>query len=276
MKYNNDDNKNQSSSIRLSELNSDLQHKFSKFNTKNDGELSIEEALQGLVTLQKQSNNYKKMLYLMVPIIIITLASIFGMNILAINLTKEIKTKTDSFSNSNYLVNNNGDSIKVESYSNNIDLLSFLFNYSPENLNSINKLQFGGYNNISLLFLDINTIHFEENVNNSTSRVTMKTNTIWFSIDSDGSYEVNFNSNIINPDRSDFSIYHSVSQSLNILTNNYKNRFLNSVKIIPKDSIVLTDTHPVQVTVTRPPIVTTENLGIGGFTMNPKCGKIRC
>ena len=32
-----------------------------QFDTTNDGELSLEEAIQGLVALQKQSNNYKKM-----------------------------------------------------------------------------------------------------------------------------------------------------------------------------------------------------------------------
>lgn len=37
------------------------------------GEFTIEEAIQGLVALQKQSNNYKRMLYFIVPLMTIIL-----------------------------------------------------------------------------------------------------------------------------------------------------------------------------------------------------------
>jgi hypothetical protein len=78
-------------SVRLSTLNPAIKERVQKFDIKNDGELDIEEAMQGLITLQKQSNNYKKMIWFLIPIICLVLAGTFGTTILAINLTKEIK-----------------------------------------------------------------------------------------------------------------------------------------------------------------------------------------
>ena len=81
------------SGVRLSTLNPQVREKLVKFDTANDGELSIEEAIQGLVTLQKQSNNYKRMLYLIVPLMMIMLACVLGVNILAIQLTKDLQAQ---------------------------------------------------------------------------------------------------------------------------------------------------------------------------------------
>ena len=55
---------NSKQGIRLSVLNSAVRERVEKFDTGNDGELDINEAMQGLITLQKQSNNYKKMIWL--------------------------------------------------------------------------------------------------------------------------------------------------------------------------------------------------------------------
>ena len=52
--------------VRLSVLNPALRERVEKFDTGNDGELDINEAIQGLITLQKQSNNYKKMIWLLI------------------------------------------------------------------------------------------------------------------------------------------------------------------------------------------------------------------
>ena len=79
----------QRTSVRLSTLNPQVREKLVKFDTGNDGELTIEEAIQGLVALQKQSNNYKRMLYFIVPLMTIMLACVLGVNILAIQLTKD-------------------------------------------------------------------------------------------------------------------------------------------------------------------------------------------
>ena len=77
--------------IQLEDLNVDIRNKLAKFNTSNSGKLTTEELLQAAITLQKQSNNYKRMLYLMIPVMLFMIASIFGITILAINLTKDLK-----------------------------------------------------------------------------------------------------------------------------------------------------------------------------------------
>ena len=90
-------NKNEVSSVRLSAINVDLRNKMAKFDTKNEGELSVEDMMHAIVTLQKQSNNYKRLIYLLVPVIFVLVASIFGTTILAINLTKETRINSDGY-----------------------------------------------------------------------------------------------------------------------------------------------------------------------------------
>ena len=81
---------NNKSSIRLSVLNPQVRERVEKFDTGNDGELDINEAMQGLIALQKQSNNYKKMIWLLIPVLSLMIGATFGTTILAINLTKDI------------------------------------------------------------------------------------------------------------------------------------------------------------------------------------------
>ena len=81
-------------SVRLSVLNPQVRERVEKFDTGNDGELDINEAMQGLIALQKQSNNYKKMIWMLIPILSLMIAATFGTTILAINLTKDIKSST--------------------------------------------------------------------------------------------------------------------------------------------------------------------------------------
>ena len=99
-------------SVRLSVLNPSLRERVEKFDTENDGELDINEAMQGLITLQKQSNNYKKMIWLLIPVLCMVLAGSFGTTLLAINLTKEIKSSTIE-GNIPVLKTNNGETISI-------------------------------------------------------------------------------------------------------------------------------------------------------------------
>lgn len=89
-----DIHKSDKHTVRLSTLNVNLRSKMAKFDSANDGELSVEDMLHAIVTLQKQSNNYKRMLYIILPVMIIVVASIFGTTMLALNLTKEMKVNS--------------------------------------------------------------------------------------------------------------------------------------------------------------------------------------
>jgi hypothetical protein len=247
-------------SIRLSQLNPELKDRFQKFDTGNDGELSIEEALQGLVTLQKQSNNYKKILYLFSPILLISLACFFGMNILAINLTKDIKYSTSQ--DVNYLVNKNGDSIKVESYSQNLNFIDLLSTSSIEELFSVTKLQFGGYDDVPLLNLPVNSI-IVEGINNDTTTIIVSTPYILFKLSSDSSYSVEYTNNI--QDTYSIYVFHIVSQSLNHISISIENS-VNQMSKVAKNSnvkVIITVLHDDNKPKTR---------GIGGFG----CSKSRC
>lgn len=99
-------------SVRLSVLNPALRERVEKFDTGNDGELDINEAMQGLIALQKQSNNYKKMIWMLIPILSLMIAATFGTTILAINLTKDIKSSTIE-GNIPVLKTTNGETISV-------------------------------------------------------------------------------------------------------------------------------------------------------------------
>lgn len=100
------------SSIRLSVLNPKVRERVEKFDTENDGELDINEAMQGLIALQKQSNNYKKMIWLLIPVLCMVLAGSFGTTLLAINLTKEIKSSIIE-GNIPVLKTTNGETISI-------------------------------------------------------------------------------------------------------------------------------------------------------------------
>jgi hypothetical protein len=131
-------------SIRLDDLNKEVRERVQKFDTGNDGELDINEAVQGLITLQKQSNNYKKMIWLLIPVLCLVLAGSFGTTILAINLTKDIHQ------NSGILTSkvDNTPIRTVEATSKDL-MFSSLFS---TDYNMISKLHFGG------MTLNVNSI----------------------------------------------------------------------------------------------------------------------
>ncbi len=80
--------------VRLDDLNPQVRERVQKFDTRNDGELDIHEAMSGIITLQKQSNNYKKTMYVVSSVLVITLCCMFGINMLAIHITKDMKSST--------------------------------------------------------------------------------------------------------------------------------------------------------------------------------------
>jgi hypothetical protein len=81
-------------SVRLDDLNPVVRERVQKFDTRNDGELDIHEAMSGIITLQKQSNNYKKTMYVIASVLLVTLLCMFGINVLAIHITRDVKSST--------------------------------------------------------------------------------------------------------------------------------------------------------------------------------------
>jgi len=77
--------------IRLSQLNDQVANKLRKFDTTNDGGLSSHELVSAVVTLQKQSDAYKKVIWLLIPVLCLLVMSVFGMTLLAIRVTKDVK-----------------------------------------------------------------------------------------------------------------------------------------------------------------------------------------
>ncbi len=104
--------KTMSAHIRLDDLNSDVARKLRKFDTSNDGVIDNKEAIQALITLQKQSDNYKKMIWVLIPVLIIAIGCVFGTTMLAIHLTQQIKITDGS-----YLTTMNGEPTRVVSSS---------------------------------------------------------------------------------------------------------------------------------------------------------------
>lgn len=125
-------------SIDLENLNVDIRNKLAKFNTSNSGKLTNEELLQAVITLQKQSNNYKRLIYMMIPVMIFMIASIFGTTILAINLTKDLKI------NSNGLLvgTNNNEVISTSVAVNYSSLHDWLSSENTNALKEIHALEF--------------------------------------------------------------------------------------------------------------------------------------
>ena len=170
----------QRTSVRLSTLNPQVREKLVKFDTENDGELTIEEAIQGLVALQKQSNNYKKMIYILVPIMVLMIASIFGVNMLALKLTKDLQsTSTDSV---NVLTNKDGNVLATSYYSEKINFMEWL---NDQYSSSIDSIKFGE------LKLDVNGLYLDRQ--NNVSRLYVSTPLLHFYIGNDMTFDIGYN-----------------------------------------------------------------------------------
>jgi hypothetical protein len=196
--------------IRLSQLNTEVRDKVKKFDTGNDGSLSIEEAVQGLVALQKQSNNYKRLLYMIVPILVLTLGAVLGCNILSIYLTKDLKVQGQT----PVLSDIRGNVVQTATYSLTGTFLDLLQSGSLEQLYSTINIRMDGLN------LPVQSV-FVEGIGNSTTSVTMSTPFVWFKIVSDGSYDLGYNS-WVNPntDKLGQISYHVLSTNLQLLQQN--------------------------------------------------------
>lgn len=167
------------SGIRLSSLNTEIRDRLTKFDTTNDGELSLEEAIQGLIALQKQSNNYKRTLYLLFPVMFLMIASIFGVNMLALKLTKDLHSETTN--SVPVLTNKDGNILSTSAYSKSINMIDWLnYEYSP----SIDTITFGDLN------LNVNGVYLERLSN--VSRIYVSTPLIYFYIGNDMTFDVGY------------------------------------------------------------------------------------
>ena len=168
----------QKPSIRLSTLNPQVREKLVKFDTANDGELSLEEAIQGLVTLQKQSNNYKRMLYLLVPLMTVMLACVLGVNILAIQLTKDLSTSTTT--GNPVLTNKQGNVVSTSSYSYSKGLTDWLLYGEYDMLETIN---------FDTLNLKVDSMYLEKE-DTGVNTLYISTPVLWFSLSSNSTYNI--------------------------------------------------------------------------------------
>jgi hypothetical protein len=257
----NKDNENTSfedrRSIRLSTLNPKVREKLSKFDTLNDGEINLEEAIQGLVTLQKQSNNYKKTVYLLVPLMIIMLGCVLGINILAINLTKDIKTS--GIENSNFLTNKQGEIVSTVSYTESKNFFEWLFEGSNNFVDILN---------IGTLRLKVDSLYLEEF--NQTSTIYVSTPNIWFSLCSNGSY-------IIENVQGEYN--NKIKALVEEQLQNYQDHVLTNfqTKTTLKEMTVIVDRpNPNDIIKTDNRAPTETTVAIGGFscvkTSTRKCG----
>ena len=250
--------KQKMSSIRLSQLNTDLQGKLSKFDTLNDGALSIEEAVQGLVALQKQSNNYKRMLYLQIPIMILLLACMLGVNILAINITKEIQTSspTNGFGT---LTDRHNNPVMVSNFNKDIDLFDFLSTATASSYSDISTLQFGGFDNVPLLVLPIQAVIVN---NTNEANITIGSSvTVTFS---QGSFTIISNC-IIEPNQNNTSRTCNLSFSVDMLNNNFVDENIKFILNESLNQLVLSKQRPLYsqkwsiLDLFKPPIVQIQN-----------------
>jgi hypothetical protein len=172
----NSENKKQS--VRLSTLNQQVRERVEKFDTGNDGELDINEAMQGLIALQKQSNNYKKMIWMLIPILSLMIAATFGTTILAINLTKDIN-QNDGILTSKV---DNTPIRTVEATSKNL-MFSSLFS---NDYNMITKLHFGS---VTLNVIDI----YQYTQQDNTKTVYVNSDMLLLGLNQTGSFIINYN-----------------------------------------------------------------------------------
>ena len=164
--------------VRLDTLNPQVRERVEKFDIGNDGELDINEAMQGLITLQKQSNNYKKMIWMLIPVLTLMVAATFGTTILAINLTKDIN-QNDGILTSKV---DNTPIRTVEATSKDL-MFSSLFS---NDYNMISKLHFGN------VVLNVNDI-YQHTEQDNTKTVYVNSDMIFLGLNQTGSFMIKYN-----------------------------------------------------------------------------------
>jgi len=124
-------------SISLTSLNDEVQKKVKKFNTTNDGELTLEQAVQGLITLQKQSNNYKKMVWFLIPVLIGLIAATFGTTMLAFKINQQTQVSGSS------LVSMDGSTVRTaQAHATDGNLFDITFSADFENIDYLQSNHF--------------------------------------------------------------------------------------------------------------------------------------
>jgi len=172
----NSENKKQA--IRLSVLNPQVRERVEKFDIGNDGELDINEAMQGLITLQKQSNNYKKMIWMLIPVLSLMVAATFGTTILAINLTKDINQNDG-------ILTSKADNTPIRTVEATSKDLMFSSLFSND-YNMITKLHFGS------VTLNVNDI-YQYTEQDNTNTVYVNSDMLFLGLNQTGSFMINYN-----------------------------------------------------------------------------------
>jgi hypothetical protein len=172
----NSENKRQG--VRLSVLNPQVRERVEKFDIGNDGELDINEAMQGLITLQKQSNNYKKMIWMLIPVLTLMVAATFGTTILAINLTKDINQNDG-------ILTSKADNTPIRTVEATSKDLMFSSLFSND-YNQITKLHFGS---VTLNVIDI----YQYTQQDNTKTVYVNTDMLFLGLNQTGSYTIQYN-----------------------------------------------------------------------------------
>ena len=108
------------------------------------------------------------------------LACVLGVNILAIQLTKDLRTST--MTGNSVLTNTHGKVVATSTYSNSVDLLDWLMYYDVSNMEHIQIDDFS---------TKVNSLYLEEQTN--ITRFYINTNMLYFYIGSDGTYDIDFN-----------------------------------------------------------------------------------
>jgi len=164
--------------VRLSTLNPQVRERVEKFDIGNDGEIDINEAMQGLITLQKQSNNYKKMIWMLIPVLSLMVAATFGTTILAINLTKEINQNEG-------LLTSKVANVPIRTVEATSKDLMFSSLFSSD-YNMISKLHFGN------VVLNVNDI-YQHTEQDDTKTVYVNSDMIFLGLNQTGSYMIQYN-----------------------------------------------------------------------------------
>jgi hypothetical protein len=149
-----------------------------KFDTGDDGELDINEAMQGLIALQKQSNNYKKMIWMLIPVLSLMVAATFGTTILAINLTKDINQNDGILTSKS----DNTPIRTVEATSKDL-MFSSLFS---NDYNMITKLHFGS------VTLNVNGI-YQHTGQDNTKTVYVNSDMLFLGLNQTGNFMIKYN-----------------------------------------------------------------------------------
>jgi hypothetical protein len=172
-----EDSQTSKNSIRLSMLNPSVKERVQKFDIGNDGALDIEEAMQGLITLQKQSNNYKKMLWFLIPVICLVLLGTFGSTMLALNLTKEVKS-------TNGLLTSSKSSIPIRTMAaESVDNMYY----------SIFSNDYGYITKLHLYEKEIDVKSIYQKYEGDKRTVYINTELVNFSFNQTGEYKINYN-----------------------------------------------------------------------------------